>query len=87
MLTLVAIGWMFVVLLMSVAEAAAPNGSLLGAAVTFVFGGVLPLALLFYLGGASARRRASRIARVSAPEPDGSGHAPADAVAAKREEA
>ncbi len=54
---------MFVVLLMAVAEAAAPNGSLLGAAITFVFGGVLPLALVLYLVGASARRRAARIAR------------------------
>ena len=58
MFHLVAIGWMFVVLLMAVAEAAAPNGSLLGAAITCVFGGVLPLALVLYLVGASARRRA-----------------------------
>jgi len=86
MLTLVAIGWMFVVLLMAAAEAAAPNGSLLGAAITFVFGGVFPLALLLYLGGASARRRTARIEATSAPEPDGSGHAPGDAVATKREE-
>ena len=87
MFTLVAIGWMFVVLLMAVAEAAAPSGSLLGAALICVFGGVLPLALMRYLVGASARRRAARIARVSAPEPDGSGHASGDAVAAKGEEA
>lgn len=87
MLTLVAIGWMFVVLLMAVAEAAAPNGSLLGAAFTFVFGGVLPLALLFYLAGAFARRRAVYMRAASAAEPRGSGHAPGDAVAAKREEA
>ncbi len=86
MLTLVAIGWIFVLLLMAVAEAAAPNGSLLGAAITFVFGGLLPLALVFYLAGASARRRALRTGGTSAPEPDRGGHASADAVAAKREE-
>ncbi len=59
-LYLVAIAWMYVVLMMSVAEALAPNGSLLGAAITFVFYGALPLALVLYLLGTPARRRAPR---------------------------
>ena len=87
MLYLVAIGWMYVVLMMSVAEALAPNGSLLGAFITFVFYGVLPLALVLYLLGTPARRRALRAAEKSATQPDGSGHAASDAVAPKREEA
>jgi membrane protein implicated in regulation of membrane protease activity len=86
-LYVVAIGWMFVVVLMAAAEAASPSGSLLGALVTLVFYGVLPLALVLYLLGTPARRRALRAAEAaSAPQPDGRGHAAGDAVAAKREE-
>ena len=62
MLYLVAIGWIYVVLMMAVAEALAPNGSLLGALVTFVLYGLLPLALVLYLLATPARRRALRIA-------------------------
>jgi membrane protein implicated in regulation of membrane protease activity len=86
-LYLVAIGWMYVVLMMSVAEALAPSGSLLGACITFVFYGVLPLALVLYLLGTPARRRALRAAEPSASKPDGSGQAAGDPVPAKREEA
>jgi len=84
-LYVVAIGWMFVVLTMSAAEALAATGSLLGALITFVFYGLLPLALVLYLLGTAARRRARRAAE-SAAQPDGSGHAAGNAVAAKREE-
>ena len=86
MLHLVAIAWMYVVLLMTLAEALAPNGSLLGAAMTFVFYGALPLALMLYLLGTPARRRAKRRAEASATQPDGSGHAASEPIAAKREE-
>jgi membrane protein implicated in regulation of membrane protease activity len=77
---------MYVVLMMTVAEALAPNGSLLGAAITFVFYGALPLALVLYLLGTPARRRAMRKAQASAAQPDGSGHAASEPIAAKREE-
>lgn len=90
MLYLVAIAWMYVVVMMTVVEALAPNGSLLGAAITLVFYGVLPLSLVLYLVGTPARRRALRAAeaqRVSAAQPDGGSHAAGDPVAAKREEA
>ena len=88
---LVAVGWMYVVLLMSVAEATGSNGSLLGALVTFVFYGVLPLSIVMYLLRTPARRRARRAAEAaSAPaagsEPDRGGHPPGDAVAPVREE-
>jgi membrane protein implicated in regulation of membrane protease activity len=85
-LYLVAIAWTYVVLMMSVAEALAPTGSLLGAAITFVIYGALPLALVLYLLGTPARRRALREAQASAAQPDGGGHAAGGAVAAKREE-
>jgi membrane protein implicated in regulation of membrane protease activity len=57
MMYIVAIGWMFVVTLMAVVEAVSTNGSLLGAVMTFVFYGLLPLALVLYLLGTPLRRR------------------------------
>jgi mannose/fructose/N-acetylgalactosamine-specific phosphotransferase system component IID len=63
---IVAIGWMFVVLLMTLAEATAPQGSLLGAAVTFVFYGVVPVAIVLYLLNTPHRRRARRRADAQA---------------------
>ena len=82
---LVALAWMYVVLLMAVAEATSPVGSTLGALLTFVLYGALPLAIVLYLLDAP-RRAARRRAEASAGDPDGGGHATADAVAAKREE-
>jgi hypothetical protein len=55
---LVVIAWMYVVLMMSVAEATHPTGTLLGAFITFVLYGVGPVALVVYLMRAPARRRA-----------------------------
>jgi uncharacterized membrane protein len=57
---LVAIAWMYVVVMMSVAEATAPNGTVLGAIVTFFLYGVLPCVILMYLMGTPMRRRAIR---------------------------
>jgi len=85
-LYLVAIGWMYVVLMMTVAEAVAPNGSLLGAAITFVFYGVLPLALVLYLLSTPGRRRALRARDASGAQPDRGSHTAGDAVAAERKE-
>ena len=59
---LVAIGWMYVVLMMTVAEALSTQGTVLGALFTFILYGCLPLALVLYLLGTSARRRARRAA-------------------------
>jgi hypothetical protein len=55
---LIVIGWMYVVLMMSVAEATNANGSILGAVVTFVLYGVGPATLVVYLMGAPARNKA-----------------------------
>ena len=55
---LVIIAWMYVVLMMSVAEATNTTGTLLGAVVTFLLYGLGPAALLAYLMGTPARKRA-----------------------------
>jgi hypothetical protein len=57
---LIAIAWMYVVVMMSVAEATAPNGTVLGAIITFVLYGVLPCTILMYLMGTPMRRKAIR---------------------------
>lgn len=57
---LTVIAWMYVVLMMSVAEANSSNGSLLGACITFVFYGLLPVALVVYIMRAPARRQARK---------------------------
>ena len=88
----IAVAWMFVVVLVAVVEATAPNGSALGAIGTLVFWGALPLALVLYLAAAAARRRRRRDAvraaalQASAMDPDGRRHAPGNAVAPEREE-
>jgi hypothetical protein len=46
---LVAIGWLYVALMMAVAEATNSNGTVLGALFTFVLYGALPVALVLYL--------------------------------------
>jgi len=91
---LIAIGWLYVALMMAVAEAFHPTGSVLGGIATFVGYGLLPTALVLYIGGAPARRRRRRAeeqraleaAPPSAAPPDGGGHAPGHAVAPEREE-
>lgn len=86
---LVAIAWMYVVLMMTVAEATSPNGTVLGAFFTFLLYGALPLSLVLYVMGTPARRRARREAEASAAaagDPDGRGHAAGDAVPPEREE-
>jgi len=80
----VAIAWMYVVLMMAVAEALSSQGTVLGAVFTFLLYGVLPLSVVLYIMGTPARRRARRAAESEAP--DGSGVAPGDTVAPERKE-
>ena len=63
---IVALGWMFVAVLMSLAEATSPQGSLLGAAITLVLYGVLPVAVVLYVMNTPHRRRARRRAEAAA---------------------
>ena len=64
---IVAIAWMYVALLMALAEATSTQGSILGAIITFVMYGVGPLALVMYLIGTPARRRVRRAGRCWQP--------------------
>jgi hypothetical protein len=89
---IVVIGWLYVALMMAVAEATNANGSLLGAIVTFMLYGIGPVSLVVYLMQEPARKRrrkaaalAGRTAAASA-QPDAGGEAAADAVAAVRKE-
>ena len=90
---LTAIAWIYVVLMMSVAEATSSTGTVLGALVTFLLYGALPLALVMYVMNTPARRRKLKATALAEdqlkvparpPEqsslPDTSGHA-AGAVA------
>ena len=87
--------WLYVAFMMAVAEATSPIGTLLGAGVTFVLYGLLPVGLILYFMGSPARRRANRQAAQAQadanPEPsdsdqgDSSGHASAHPVAPERE--
>jgi hypothetical protein len=75
---LIVIAWIYVVLMMSIAEATNSNGTLLGALVTFVLYGLGPVALVVYLMGAPARskaikkRAAQELAQQTATEQPGS---------------
>ncbi|NML14530.1 hypothetical protein [Azohydromonas caseinilytica] len=82
---LVALGWLYVVLMMAVAEAMAPSGTVLGAVFTFLLYGVLPLSIVLYLMGTPARRQARRRAEALA-EPDRGSLPSGDPVAPERKE-
>ena len=55
---LVVIAWLYVVVLMSIAEATNTTGTVLGAIMTFVLYGALPVTLVVYLMSAPARNKA-----------------------------
>lgn len=92
---LVATGWLYVALMMAVAEATSPSGTVLGAIITFLLYGVGPVALVVYLMLTPARKRAIKAkeaAELTAPgpaasgKPDARGESAADPVAAVRKE-
>lgn len=86
---LVPIGWLYVALMMAVAEASSSIGSLLGGIITFVLYGLLPVSLVLYLMLTPARRKARRAREAASIRPDAGRHASAaaerDAVAPVRE--
>lgn len=57
---IVPIAWIYVALMMSVAEATNSNGTVLGAIVTFVLYGLLPVGLVLYIMGTPGRKRLLR---------------------------
>jgi mannose/fructose/N-acetylgalactosamine-specific phosphotransferase system component IID len=54
---LVLIAWFYVAFMMAVAEATSQVGSVLGAVITFLLYGALPMAVLGYIMGTPARKR------------------------------
>lgn len=86
---IVPIAWIYVALMMAVAEATNTNGTVLGALVTFVLYGVAPVLLVLYLMMWPARRRAIKAREVkeaqeyaqavASAQPDAGSHAPAAA--------
>jgi hypothetical protein len=57
---LVAIAWIYVALMMAVAEATNTNGTVIGAIVTFVLYGLLPVSIVMYLLGTPSRNKARK---------------------------
>ena len=58
---IVLVGWLYVALMMAVAEATNPIGTVLGAVFTFVLYGVAPVSLVLYLMGSPGRKRARKV--------------------------
>ncbi|NCN69698.1 MAG: hypothetical protein GW928_05765 [Rhodoferax sp.] len=55
---IVPIAWLYVAVMMAVAEATNTTGTVLGGIITFILYGLLPVGLVVYLMGAPARSRA-----------------------------
>ena len=82
---LTVIAWLYVTLLMALVEAFSTQGTVLGAVITFVLYGLLPISLVIYLFGTPLRYRARQKIEQAAPnigptdssdiQPDASGHA------------
>ncbi|MFM2186984.1 MAG: hypothetical protein ACO26F_02780 [Burkholderiaceae bacterium] len=83
---LVAIAWMYVVLMMALVEALSPQGTVLGALFTFALYGLLPLGIVMYLMGTPMRRRARMAAAASSTPPDTGRQAAGEPVAPERKE-
>lgn len=81
---LVAIAWLYVAVMMAAAEAMHAQGTVLGALITFVFYGLLPVSLVMYILGTPARKKARRAreaaeaaaASEGSAQPEAGGHAP-----------
>lgn len=56
---LVGIAWLYVALMMALAEASSTQGTVLGAIFTFLLYGLLPISIVLYVLG-SPRRKAAR---------------------------
>ncbi|TFZ00570.1 hypothetical protein EZ313_19125 [Ramlibacter henchirensis] len=92
---LVAIGWLYVALMMAVAEATSTDGTVLGAIFTFLLYGVGPVSLVVYIMATPARKKAIKAReqaeweaqqKAASGQPDGGGETPADPVAPVRKE-
>ncbi len=91
---LIAIAWGYVALMMALAEATSSQGSILGAIVTLLLYGVLPISIVLYVLGTPHRKKArmrkeqqeqreyeASLAETNSGQTDGGDHAPADRLA------
>lgn len=62
---LIVIAWFYVTVMMAVAEASSPQGSILGAVITFVLYGLLPMGILIYIFGTPERKRRLKARRAA----------------------
>lgn len=89
---IVPIAWLYVALMMAVAEATNSNGTVLGAIITFVLYGLGPVALVVYLMRSPARRRAIKAREAAemterhSAQPNASGESTGNAVPPVRKE-
>jgi mannose/fructose/N-acetylgalactosamine-specific phosphotransferase system component IID len=93
---IVAIAWVYVALMMAMAEATSPQGTILGAVITLVFYGLVPVSLVMYLLGAPGRRKArlareaqersQHVAMLASQQADAGGLPAGDAVAPEGKE-
>lgn len=91
---LIAIAWGYVALMMTLAEATSSQGSVLGAIITLLLYGVLPISIVLYVLGTPHRKKArlrkeqqeqqayeACLAAANSSQADGGDHAPADRLA------
>ncbi|MCV2354803.1 hypothetical protein LNV09_11605 [Paucibacter sp. B2R-40] len=89
---LIAIAWGYVALMMALAEATSSQGSILGALITLLLYGVLPISIVLYLLGTphrkKARKRQEQLEQEAAnsSQANSGDHATADALAPVRKE-
>lgn len=57
---IVPIAWIYVAVMMAMAEATSTNGTVLGALITFVLYGLVPVGLVLYIMGTPGRKRKIR---------------------------
>lgn len=55
---IVVIAWLYVAVMMALAEGLSPQGTWLGASMTFLLYGVLPVSIVAYIMGTPMRRKA-----------------------------
>ena len=93
---LIAMAWGYVALMMALVEATSTQGTVLGAIVTLLLYGVLPISIVLYLLGTPHRKkarqrqeqleRAEAQAQANSDQSNGGDHAPADPHPSVRKE-
>ena len=77
---IIPIAWLYVALMMAVAEATNDNGTVLGGLVTFLLYGLAPVLLVLYLMGSPARRRAIKAGEAALAASQAAGAMPQSAM-------